>query len=934
MLARFAELLRQRRVICMNQPLSPTPEANSLLLETPPVSSGRVKAEIYVYVGLDSAVKYSIEHGEYLIGSDPACQLVIAADGVASRHARLTFTGFELLIEGLEGASGVFIEGVEVQLPTRIRPEQDVQIGTARLTVRLNDATAKLLSDALWDEDLGLAPVRQQLEGVKYKVLTTLGRGGMGVIMQARDLRIRRTVAMKVMRTGSQFSRENVLRFIDEAQLTGQLEHPNIVPVYELGIDEHGETFYTMKFVKGITLEAVLRGLREGDEELIRKYPLGVLLTIFQKICDAVAFAHSRGIVHRDLKPDNVMIGAYGEVLVMDWGLAKRLNEEISPEESRRLTPPPGRVEEPHRGFETLHGVVVGTPPFISPEQARGELEKIDQRSDVYVLGAILYAILTLRAPVEALSVQEILEKIIAGGIEPPVALNRKARKSRGKPERGVPKRFALVHCPGARIPEGLSAVAMKALQAEPVARYGSVEEMQAEIAAYQGGFATKAERATPWRQIILFAGRHKREFSLFLVLALVLQLVLVGFVLMTNAEKNRALADEQRIRASQAELAKVLEELRGTAPTFAQEAASLLERQLPEEALEKIDYALEQLPNKADYHFLRGNALQTLLRFEDAVAAYEEVIKRNPKHRGAKENLALTKKLIEQNGDVVQPTPALLRHLHSALINQKRIGEALYVLDQLGRDEQLFFNTWKAAFEKRGLRNRFETKEDQTIYIDLNKVPAPDLRKLRGAPVSGLNLDDTKLRDISPLKGLPLQTLSLNRAPVKDLTPLVGMPLRSLNLDGVPALNLGPLKRMPLEALRISSMRIDDLTPLAGMKLEQLNLAGCRKIQDISPLKGMPLQSLDLSRTAVSDLTPLTRSPIRELNLEGCVDITDLRPLLEMQELESVLIPSHCKDIDFLRGHPSLKRLSYKKLTQPVYEFWEDFDSKRSVGR
>src|SRR6185295_17186676 len=142
---------------------------------------------------------------------------------------------------------------------------------------RLREAAAKQFAAALWDSDLGLGPVRDQLEGKKYKVITTMNRGGMGVILQARDLRIRRTVAMKVMKTSAQFSRESVLRFIDEAQLTGQLEHPNIVPVYELGIDDQGETFYTMKFVKGTTLDDVLRNIRHGRQKIIDKYPLGTL---------------------------------------------------------------------------------------------------------------------------------------------------------------------------------------------------------------------------------------------------------------------------------------------------------------------------------------------------------------------------------------------------------------------------------------------------------------------------------------------------------------------------------------------------------------------------------------------------------------------------------------------------------------------------------
>ena len=396
-------------------------------------------AEIFVYVGQDLIAKYSIEHGEYIIGRDASCPVVVDADQVSRHHARLTFNAFELVIEDLGSSNGVFIDGVQVQLPTRVRLDQEVQIGTARLFIRLREAAAKQLAEALWDKDLGLAQVREQLEQKKYKVITTIARGGMGVILQTRDLRIRRTVAMKVMKTSSQFSRENVLRFIDEAQLTGQLEHPNIVPVYELGIDEQGEIFYTMKFVKGTTLDDVLRGIRHGRQKTIDKYPLGALLTIFQKVCDAVAYAHAKGVVHRDLKPENIMIGSFGEVLVMDWGLAKNMTSarRESPAEATSTVAKEASAARPAddmRGFETMHGLIVGTPPYISPEQARGELDRIDERSDIYVLGGILYAILALRPPVEGESVHEVVEKIVTSAIAPPSTFNQPSRKSTAKP--------------------------------------------------------------------------------------------------------------------------------------------------------------------------------------------------------------------------------------------------------------------------------------------------------------------------------------------------------------------------------------------------------------------------------------------------------------------------------------------------------------------
>jgi serine/threonine protein kinase len=421
-------------------------------------------AEVHVFVGGQLVSKFAVETGEYIIGRDATCHIIVDADQVSRHHARLTFSSFELLIEDLGSSNGVFIDGVQVQIPTRVRPDQEVQIGSARLFLSLHQAAQEKFRAALWDKDLGLESVRQVLAGPKYKIVTTIARGGMGVIMQARDLCIRRTVAMKVMKTASQFSRENVLRFIDEAQLTGQLEHPNIVPVYELGLDEHGETFYTMKYVRGITLDEVLRGLRNNNAKMARKYPLGTLLTIFQKICDGVAYAHAKGVVHRDLKPENVMIGSYGEVLVMDWGLAKNVTG-LQRLEVGKPVETLSEKERMHdaRGFQTMHGLVVGTPPYISPEQARGELERIDPRSDIYVLGGILYAILCLRAPVAGNTVAEVIDNILASNIAPPSNFNAQPKTGRRTPELSSTESVPLPHLPGGRIPDSLSAVVMKA---------------------------------------------------------------------------------------------------------------------------------------------------------------------------------------------------------------------------------------------------------------------------------------------------------------------------------------------------------------------------------------------------------------------------------------------------------------------------------------
>lgn len=628
------------------------------------------------------------------------------------------------------------------------------------------------------------------------------------------------------------------------------------------------------------------------------------------------------------------MIGSFGEVMVMDWGLAKNItgSRREGPVESTPEAAMQARASlDDLRGFETMHGLIVGTPPYISPEQARGELDRIDARSDIYVLGGILYAILALRPPVEGETVHEVVDKIVTSSIAPPYSLNpakKSPRRMSGtqSPD-GVPEIIVYSHCPGKRIPESLSAVTMKALALDPADRYQNVEDLQADIAAFQGGFATKAERAGWLKHALLFAGRHKKEVALFLFFFAVFNVLVIGFFLQLTAERDRALRGEQRAVEQQDLADKRLQELRGTAPTFAAEAQQLLDDHKPVEALEKIDYAILQVPNDAGFHNLRGNILQSQLRLEEAIESYELALRLKPQLKEAAVNRDLSRAILNKVGaNEEQPRKELLAELYTALINQGRRSAAENIESQFGVDKQKLFRFNRDRLQKQ----RFETNPDNTINVDFSKTPRPDFEKLRDVPVSGLNLDDTKIADIADLRGLQLQSLSLGRTPVQDLTPLTGMPLRTLNLESTPVIDLTPLSTLPLEVLRLSNTRITDLSPLSGSRIEQLILSNCRALKDLGPLRGLPLQSLMINRTGVTDLSPLTESPLRELNLEGCAGLTNLRPLMEIATLESVMIPQQAKDIEFLRAHPGIKRISYKKMTESAEDFWKAYDEAK----
>src|SRR5262245_28268298 len=234
-----------------------------------------------------------------------------------------------------------------------------------------------------------------------YEVLgPPLGRGGMGVVYQARDTHLGRDVAVKVLLEGHQRHPELYERFVEEARVAGRLQHPGVVPVYALGEAAPGRPYFTMKLVQGQTLAELLRDRADPVQGLPR------FLKVFEAVCQAVGYAHSKGVIHRDLKPANVMVGSFGEVQLMDWGLAKVLaSRERQRPEQRSDTKAEERETKRGGAALTGAGAVLGTPAYLSPEQARGE--PVDQRCDVFGLGALLCEILTGRPPYGGLAGRE-----------------------------------------------------------------------------------------------------------------------------------------------------------------------------------------------------------------------------------------------------------------------------------------------------------------------------------------------------------------------------------------------------------------------------------------------------------------------------------------------------------------------------------------------
>jgi len=308
-------------------------------------------------------------------------------------------------------------------------------------------------------------------DGQRFRVLRPHAQGGLGAVFVALDAELNREVALKQIldhHADDPISRQ---RFLIEAEITGGLEHPGIVPVYSLGTYGNGRPYYAMRFIKGDSLkEAIERfhadaGLKANPGH--RSLELRTLLRRFTDVCNAIDYAHSRGVLHRDIKPGNIIVGNHGETLVVDWGLAKPLGRVEPGRDTAERTLLPSSTSG---SADTLHGSALGTPAFMSPEQARGELDRMGPWSDVYSLGATLYCLLTGRPPFEGGAIAELLRMVKRGEFVPPRSLD-------------------------ASIDPALQAVCLKAMATEPEDRYATCRALAEDVERWMADEPVKAWR-------------------------------------------------------------------------------------------------------------------------------------------------------------------------------------------------------------------------------------------------------------------------------------------------------------------------------------------------------------------------------------------------------------------------------------------------------
>jgi len=612
-------------------------------------------------------------------------------------------------------------------------------------------------------ERVSLTPILNSLRDYRerYREVEQIAEGGEKRISRVYDQRLDRCVAMaRAAHAESPLDQEQFLR---EARLTANLAHPNILPVYNMGIDADGVPFFSMELVQGDSLKDIIHKLRQGDEKYIKEYSLERLLNIFLKICDAITYAHARKVLHLDLKPDNIRVGHFGEVFVCDWGLAHIMHSGDETEPSDE----PGELDGDILNDMTLSGTMKGTPGFMAPEQTRVNGEKSPQ-TDIYALGAILYNMLTYELPVDGNSANELVENTRKGNVIPP-------------------RRRKVEH----KVPASLEAVIMKALALNPADRYRSVADLQMDINRYLTGYQTEAENAGFVTRLTLMIQRHSRVAFLLIFFLILLATVVSVDLINIRREKAEAVAARKqaeenfRLYTQELELSRQLGEDLGNAVLYtvqsrdyvnAESMIPVLERGLMAENLDpKVKKNL--LIQKGTLHFVLQQFNQARQCFEEAGPSKRSEVmwQLSKKYAQIKPNdfdLLTDKQLANLFNEAKSPNrmTAYYMYYHHMKRHRKNVKPQQYlplahaILDRL--------NGINRRTQNRPLKLR---KTNDGYDLDLSG---------KQYSVFTINILGVYRRNVlTPLK---LNSLDISRTQVSRLSELKGMKLKELRMVGL----------------------------------------------------------------------------------------------------------------------------------------------------
>jgi hypothetical protein len=758
-----------------------------------------------------------------------------------------------------------------------------------------------------------------------------LGRGGFGLINLATQEVFGRRVAVKRL-IGTREG--DARKFYAEAIITAQLQHPNVVPIHDLTRDGDGRLQLVMKVIEGVSWRDLLAPRTPEHERLAKGRTRDDHLDILLRVCDAVGFAHDRGILHRDLKPENVMVGAFGEVQLMDWGCAVAFGSQAS-------HPAVPRVENLDQ--------IAGTPSFMAPEMALMREEAIGPHTDVYLLGGILYQILTGTPPHDKPTVHEALMQAAESRVEPP---------QERAPDRDIPDELAWISIsamardPAERTPTvavfarqlkeyrdhaqamRLAAVAKQfiaeaeahsddadellrramaaadnAVELWPQRTAGLRVQLQATL-AYAGqaltradlaGAAAVAERARGMAtalkdraQADAAAGiaersmraidaqrardRHVRHLRLGLGVGAVVALLglVVGIAVLSaqQARTSHALTETQAtLRRLDAERERRHADQRSAAPGLVAQARQLV-------AEKRLDEAERIAALAVDFDGELGGAHAVLACLRAARGAYAEARAEAgewARTASSDADAPALAALCERAGKVSGELPPDLTLAFGDLFGHQGLT-ALAESRMLTPERRLAFYRSRINAAWPGAGAALELHPNGVLYLLENGR-------------QGLAWNQSVV-DLRPLAGMPFESLSLARTGVFDLAPLAGAPLVHLDVSYTKTRDLAPLARCPsLESVFISYTEVSDLRPIATPHLKVLQAGGDTALADLSPLAGSGLEELGLTHASVRDLSPLRGCPVRALDTAYC-QIDDWRALQAL--------PLHLLTVDY----------------------------------
>ena len=565
-----------------------------------------------------------------------------------------------------------------------------------------------------------------------------------------------RFVAMARAQSASLHSEKE--QFLREARLTAALQHPNIMSIYDMGLDDEEQAYFTMELLQGETLGNLFKKLQEGDLRSAEKYPRSELLQIFLKVCDAVAYAHSRCVVHMDLKPENISIGRFGDVVLFDWGLAQVLTRPASSISDSQIN-----LEMPLDGDLlndlTLKGKIQGTPGFMSPEQVRGE--EASTSDDIYSLGVILYLILTQQLPTKRSDVKVILKQTELGDLV--TAQERDAS-----------------------LPSSLCAVAQKSLSLDPEERYVNAGEIKHEIQKYMDGFATEAEQAGFMTQIHLLIKRNFTESLLIGGFLLALSLVILAAFEQVKSEKIETVKNFELYKKQVENTRLVTSSLRAVIQQSAwtQDPATL------ELMISKLNEALEHeqdakelqwmYQKKGEFHFILeqfNQAHESFLKLESYPLT--EVAKKFSIIKPRDHDLLNASELSEFFAENSRQTGKMI-YYKIFYFHLKRVGEV---------DAQEYLPVVKNVLD---LLNNVSHNQFQELKLQIR--PKGNHLMLKNAPYSTFILPLPTPEPINVLQALKLNSISVSHSKVNDLERFMGLNLPYVEAVDIP-LNVYKLK-------------------------------------------------------------------------------------------------------------------------------------------